>query len=91
MGPGVRAGTTIEKAPSGPSLKNESLSISGDGDNGPQRTEFRETQYEWEYGRGADQTGLAMKIALSPLVIPGSLASLAPRNDDSSFCHHQPE
>jgi hypothetical protein len=59
--------------------------------NDPQRTEFRETQYEWEYGRGADQTGLAMKFALSPLVIPGSLASLAPRNDDSSFCHHQPE
>src|SRR3954470_2319259 len=44
---------------SGPSLKSESLSISSVRKTDPQRTEFRETQYEWERGRGADKTRLS--------------------------------
>ena len=43
---------------SGPFSKSESLSISGGRPTrtkDPQRTEFRETQYEWECRRGADQ------------------------------------
>src|SRR5258708_18221643 len=45
---------------SGPFSKSESLSISGDNRlrsrKGPK---FRETQYEWECGRGFDKAGLS--------------------------------
>src|SRR6185437_6768678 len=49
----------ISMKASGPFSKSESLSISGDNKKSAKDREFRETQYEWECGRGDFKTGLS--------------------------------
>src|SRR5664279_702685 len=52
------ARTNSTKA-SGPFSKSESLSISSDNKKDPERIIFRETQYGWDCGRGAEKARLS--------------------------------
>src|SRR3974390_454306 len=61
------AARKISTRASGPFLRSESLSISGDKDGSENGPIFRETQYEWECGRrGSDQAGLSQDRMAEP-------------------------